>query len=72
MGVGGVVIPSPLHIQPDINHLQAVAAFRPGAPPLGRLAIDHVADPTLTTRQDHLAAQFLDGRLLGSKLQLQG
>ena len=72
MGVGGVVIAGPLHIQPHINDLQAVAARRPGAPALGRLAIDHVADPALAARQDHLAAQLLHRRLLGPELQLQG
>jgi hypothetical protein len=58
VGVGGVVIAGALAVQPHINHLQVVAAGGPGAAALGRLAIDHMADPALTSRQDHPSTEL--------------
>lgn len=57
VGVGRVVITGALQIEPDVDHLEAVAAWDPGAAALGWLAVDHMPDPALTTRQDHLPAE---------------
>ena len=70
VGVHGVVITRPLAIQPEIDHLQVVAAWNPGTPSLGRLTLHHVPDPAIAGRQKMLPAQLLDPLLIWEQLTL--
>ena len=71
VGVGGVVVAGALHVEPHIDHLQPVAAGRPGAAALGRLLIDHMADPALASGDQHRGTQLGHRRILGPQLPLQ-
>jgi hypothetical protein len=70
MGVGGVVIASPLHIQPEVDQAEFVVTCAPWSPAAGGLAIDYMANPALTTGQDHTAPQFLNLGMLGRQFAL--
>ena len=70
MGMGGVVIPSPLTVQPKIDGLQLIATRNPGAASLGRLAIHHVLDPMVASRQQMRVHQGLYTRLFGTEFPL--
>jgi hypothetical protein len=70
VGVGGVVIASPLHIQPEVDQAEFVVTSAPWSPSAGGLPVDHMANPALTTGQDHTAAQFLNLGMLGWQLAL--
>jgi hypothetical protein len=70
--MGGVVIPRPLHIEPEVNQPQAVAAWCPGSATLGGLLIDDVTNPALTAGQDDPLAEPLNNRMLGIELPLLG
>ena len=70
MGVGGVVVTGGLAIEPEINHLQAVATGNPGAATLGRLTVHHMADPAITCRQQVVVAELLHAGLIRSQFAL--
>ena len=70
VGMGGVVVTCGLAIEPEINHLQAVATGNPGASTLGRLTVHHVADPTLASRQKVVVAEVLHSGLLRPQFAL--
>jgi len=50
-----VVIPATLGLSQDIDSSAPVAASASTAPTLGRLAVDHMADPVLTGGRNHFA-----------------
>ena len=70
MGVGGVVVTGGLAIEPEINHLQAVATGNPGAATLGWLTVHHMADPAITGRQQVVVAELLHARLIRPQFAL--
>jgi hypothetical protein len=70
MGVGGVVIASPLHIQPEVDQAEFVVTCAPWSPAAGGLPVDYMANPALTTGQDHTAPQFLNLGMLGWQFAL--
>ena len=57
--MGGVVIPSNLAIQPKIDELELVFPSTPWPATLRWLAVDHMADPALASRQEVLPDQAL-------------
>lgn len=70
MGVGGVVIPRSLAVEPEIHHLQSVPAWYPGSAPLRWLTIHHMADPLVTGREKLFSTEPLNAGLVQSQLSL--
>ena len=70
MGMHRVVVTSPLAIQPEVDHLQAVSTWNPGPSSLRGLTFHDVADPAIAGRQQVLCTQLLYPILGGKQLPL--
>ena len=56
VGVGWVVVTGLLAVEPNIHHAQLIPPRCPWTAPLGRLFVDHMADPAFATGQQNAAA----------------
>lgn len=72
MRVDRIVVALSLHIEPQINHSQAVPSRSPRPPSLGWLPVDHMTDPPFTSRQDHGTTEFSNRWVSGRKFPLIG
>ena len=70
VGMGGVVIPSNLAIQPKIDQFQLVSPKTPWSASLRGLAVDDMADPAFASRQKVFLNQSLHSWLLIFQLPL--
>ena len=68
--MGGVVVASPLTVEPEIHHLQLIATRHPRTAALWRLTLHHMSDPPVTGRKKMGRTQLLDRRMPPTELTL--
>ena len=68
--MGGVVVASPLTVEPEIHHLQLIATRHPRTAALRRLTPHHMSNPTVTGWKKMAGTQLLDRGMPSTELTL--